>query len=595
MNSRRRAAYLAALCAALGGAGLGAYIACIVGERWPNPVLLPCIVILSAVIAMLILLREQKRGHGDLLALVMPYTALLIPAAFIPDYAFGHGPGLVISLAMLVVAFAGYGALKFMLLSPAAPVCKMKLARAGGVIMAIATVAWITYHIVQGIIKYYNFGYAGLDMGIFMQSFWTATRGELFRNTHEIYPVGSRFGKHFAPFMFLILPAYAIVPHAGTLIVVNSLFLGLIGPAVHRLARRGLGGYGALCFGLAALMYPALSYQARDPYYDMHYAPLLLLLALIAYRAKRLGLFCLCILFSCGVREDIALTVAIFGVIALIQRMPWRWVLLPFLIGFGWFMLASCVIVPAFGPGTISIFYKGMGHSPLEMLRTLIADPVGYMQGFSSLGYFKLLYLMVIPLGFIFPFLGIEIVGALPALVVIGLSSAENTRSIYGYYYLPCVPFLFAGAISGVGALSRRLTARHGTRELSAAACTLIFFFALAVWVRGPLAETIASDMTRPYNAVSGPGYNEVLREVIGLIPPDAPVFVPRTIKPHLAHRMFVSAVIPYDAEYLVVDSYSEDPFVIGVQRDPFIQGLERNPRYMKLFDRHGVRLYRRR
>lgn len=587
----------AAIFAALAGSLLGLYISIVfAGDLLGSAVRTSCVVSpIGGFIGLTTWFRSSYRNRGNALPAAIPYLAFFIPAYFLPDYLVGAGPSFLMSAAILFVAVTCFALLRLLAFARHASRFESWASDNSCKIIALAFIAFTIAVVGYGAVRYITFAYPGTDLGIFIQSFWTALHGKLFWNTHEIYPGASRFGKQFSPIMFLILPCFKLFPHGMTIISLDAVVLGLAGVVVYFLARDLLGRYAGLCFGLCFFMYPGIAYSARSAYYFMHYAPLFLLLSFYYFRKERFSLFCLFLVLACSTREDITLTVFMFGVYALIRRKRARWVLFPIVLSTVWFLIAVVIVVPALGTGTMWEFYADSGGSLEGILLQMVRNPRYLMQKFFAPDNVKLLYLVLMPLGLIPPIMSLEFIFALPTLAIVGLSSMEHTRFIYGYYYMPLIPFIFASSIMAVRRLSSGTTlASLESAKRAHLLCTFLLFLSMAVFIRGPLAETCTGELTRPYNVRSGKGYNETLRRVIGLIPPEASVFTPRYLMPHLAKRMFVACQQPEAAEYLIIDTRTEDPRTASIQGSAFLRGIEGNPAYEKLFGEKGVRLYRR-
>lgn len=536
-----------------------------------------------------------RRGRRIALSACISYSALLIPAFFFPDYFIGHGPQLHVSFFIASIAVMCFLTLRFMVLSPTARAFEERISKASLKITVAATSLFVICTIIYGMARFANFAYAGNDLGNFIQSFWTALHGKLFWNTQEFYPGGSHFGKHFSPVMFLVLLFFSLCPHFITLLSLTAVCLGLGGVVVYFLARDSAGGYAGLCFAACFFLYPGIAYPAREAYFMMHYAPLFLLLALYYFTKEKICPFCLFIILACSIREEIALTTFMFGIYAALERRRAAWVLVPMVLSTVWFAVSVGIVIPAFGTGPMHEFYADTGGSPAGVILSFFNNPVAILSRFVSPDYLKFIYLMLMPLAVVLPLLGPEILLALPSLLIIALSSMDQTRSIHGYYYMPLIPFIFSSSIAAVKNISaKRILPFLKEREMVNLLSTFVLFLSLAVFARGPLSETITRGVTRPYNVRAGRGYNETLKRVIELIPPEASVFTPRYMMPHLARRMFVVPDIPYDAEYLIIDSLTADLSTAKIQEDGFIETLDENSGFVKIFDESGVKLYRR-
>lgn len=90
-------------------------------------------------------------------------------------------------------------------------------------------VSWIVGIASVALLRYYTFRTNAFDLGIFNQAFSTTLQGRLFYETVDltVIPSGSFLGVHFNLLMFLLLPLYALVPRPETLLVIQTVFLGL--------------------------------------------------------------------------------------------------------------------------------------------------------------------------------------------------------------------------------------------------------------------------------------------------------------------------------------------------------------------------------
>ncbi len=536
----------------------------------------------------------RRAGEGGHFVASVPFLALLIPMFFFPDYLVGTGPSLVISVALAAITVSGFVAVVFLMFSAASPAWESGLERRSRAIVIAAIIIFTGAAIVHSVAMYRAFGYPGHDLCVFTQSFWTSLHGRLFWNTEEHYPGCSRFGKQLCPIMFLLVPFFKCAPHCATIFALDALALGLGGLVVYRFAQDDLGGYAAACFALSYLMHPGISYQALVPYYFMHYAPLFLLLALYFFAQKRLGAFMVALLLAWSTREDIALTTGMFGIYALVRRRRAAWVAIPILGSMLWFAIAVWVVIPALGPGTMRFLFRDTSGCIGGITRAFLVEPGAVCARLLSPGMIRLAYLVLMPLGILLPLASAEVLFALPTYLILGISSQETTRLIDYYYYLPAVPFLFAGAVAVVARCSRCVALPFATqRQAANVISTLVLFLSCAVFVRGPLNETLHAGI-HPFGSPPDAGYTEALRRAVNLIPCDVSVFTPRYLAPHLAKRMVVMFKTPCDAEYLIVDMHTKDQQTRGIQNNPFIRSLGSNPAYRAIFEERGVAVYRR-
>ncbi|MDD5557965.1 MAG: DUF2079 domain-containing protein [bacterium] len=534
-----------------------------------------------------------RRGRDTAARAAVPLIGLCIPLFFFPDYLVGTGPSPAVSACIAAAAAGCAVALRF-LLSPSGGALAERVGGRSGAIVAGAAVVCIAAAAVRAAAMHARFAFPGQDFGIFLQSFWTALQGRLFFNTQEFYPGGSRFGMQFSPVMCILLPAYRLAPRPETLLVLAAAAIGMGGLVAAALARRSIGGYAAACFGLAYLLHPGVGYALSMPIYFMHYAPLFLLLAMDSFDRGRFLPFMLWIALACCTREDVALTTFAFGAYAALRGRGARWAAAPMLFSGAWFAAAVWFVIPSLGPGTIRFFYEDLGGTPGALLAALLRSPGAAAARLLSPSMGRLAYLVLMPLAVLPPIASPEIIFSIPTALVTGLSSKGLTRSIYSYYYLPFLPFAFAGAIGfarrlSAAAIPLPLTASERARVLA----TFILFLSLAAFIRGPLAETFLAPIG-VYGDPAVAGRVGTFRRAVALVPPEAGVFAPRYLMPHLARRMHLTFTDPADAEYVIRDRRSGDPVTVFHQRGPFFESLDRHPGYEMLLDENGVTVHRR-
>ncbi len=110
------------------------------------------------------------------------------------------------------------------------------------------------------LMRYYTFR-TYVDLGIFNQAFSSALHGRLFYETPDllVIPSGSLLGTHFSLLMFLLLPIYLVHPGPETLLVVQTIFVGLGAVPIYLTSLHLLKSY-RLSLGLASvyLLTPAV-------------------------------------------------------------------------------------------------------------------------------------------------------------------------------------------------------------------------------------------------------------------------------------------------------------------------------------------------
>lgn len=400
-----------------------------------------------------------------------------------------------------------------------------------------------------GFWKYANYRYGGLDLAIYTNVLFSLSHGGGWRSSIQ----GSSYlGDHVEPILLLIAPLFRLWPDPRLLIVLQALVLGLTAVPVYFLgatraaevgrdaadtlarprAPRSLESLGrssrssdrdtvpapvaswsasshssprrALVLAGIWLLNPLLWNAALFEFHALAFAPLFLISAAVAYVRRRFWWFILWILLALAVREDVALIVAMFGVVALVRwwksvtttaevgRTPadtlarpgvsrsleslgrslglWPrsvpasltprfagahpssqsshallWIITPFILGLAWFAIATRIAASHASGGAYKflIYYGWLGDSFASVIGGAFAHPLRVLTHIVTLGNLELL------LGLLMAFLFLPILCpkwlllALPALLQIALSgSGGGALIIETHYALLFVPAL---------------------------------------------------------------------------------------------------------------------------------------------------------
>jgi uncharacterized membrane protein len=468
----------------------------------------------------------------------------------------------------------------------------------GFLILAIAVdatvIAWLQ---VQAYNAFYTFSQ---DFGSFNQSFYTAAfHQQLFDYTSNL-PAGTGgtyFSVHFAPFLFLILPLYALFAAPTTLLIFKAVALALGAFPVYGLAHRRLGspvwGFG---LGLVYLVSP-LTMTLAWTTFDMEvFLPVLVLSSIYFLTLRRYVPFLLFWLLSLSVIETIAPLLALFIIFCILgaffgprvlsgaSLFNERAVLLVALaISIGWIALAYVVttsldpVGATFGVG-YATRYTTLGATsfagvvPQALLHPNLAGAALQFQGSNKIAYVLLLFgcLAFLPL-----FGELRYLAPVGGWLVLSLLSNVDSLYAFGSSYLGYVnPFLFAGAIGGIVYLRpivarafasdspeadrlpspRRWRASGSLASASVLPAVLGFAVIVSVGIGNPLLPSpVASLGSIHFGYPVQTDHSEFLHQVIGLIPSNAPVLTTAHLFPELSER--ANAFVLPSAELFVGNS----------------------------------------
>ncbi|MFC1925250.1 DUF2079 domain-containing protein [Chloroflexota bacterium] len=415
-------------------------------------------------------------------------------------------------------------------------------------IVLILIAVYTLYASACAIFRYYGLYYGAFDMGIYMQTLWTTLHTDEFLYT-SLWE-GSRFATHFEPVLFTIMPLYALLPYAATLLVLQSFIMALGALPVYLIAREELGERAGVAFAGLYLLYPALHGINQDEFHGSALAIPFLLFCFYMFKNKRYIWGMVFAVLAMMIRENVPLVVIFMGlywlweerdkiIICLKERVfpRERSIIFPaslVITGTVWLGLAMLVIIPSFNPE---------GAHPLindysTPFQNLIVDPnvkTFYIFSlFMPLLFTSLLHPSALLIAFpIFAQnLLIDNVGMYhiwtqhPSLLIPGMFIA----SIYGVKKLPDIKNRFVRRIYLRGFLSGRLLHYMVGISLS---FTLIMGF-----VFGPLAGRGINLITLPRDIPQMVSHHQTLQQAIDLI--DGPVYSQDSLFTFLCHRLDV-------------------------------------------------------
>src|SRR5437868_331460 len=301
------------------------------------------------------------------------------------------------------------------------------------------------------------------DLGIMDQAIWSTLHGQLFHQTicntvsdTNCYGFNgiSRFAIHFEPILFLVSLFYVVWPNPKTLLVIQSLVVASGAFPAFWLARLRLRNeLAAVVIALLYLLYPA---QQQATIFDFHAvtftAALLLFTLYFMYTRRTVWLIVFAIL-SMACKEEIPLTIMIFGLWSMLFQQRWRSGLALVGIAVGWFGAAYLItrLFSPLGHPLLSARYGDLGHSPLQIAQTVLLHPKYILQTYlfepSHVLYLRIL---LSPAGYL-PLLAPWIlILATPSLAVNLLSSNSNQHSGFFQYNAEIVPLLIFATIEAI-------------------------------------------------------------------------------------------------------------------------------------------------
>ena len=314
----------------------------------------------------------------------------------------------------------------------------------------------------QAILRYDTFKATAFDLGNMDQVLWNTIHGRLFQFTNQAidwYGPPTRLAVHFEP---IILPLSLLyVFHADPRILLVFQTLALVSGAlpVFLLTRKYLPELPILAalMATAYLLSPALLGLNIFDFHPLALATPLLLYAVLALTYKRYVWFLVACVLAAACKEDVPLTIALFGILVVWKYKLPRLGIVLIVGGILWSLLAFKVIIPHFYPGAQAnnfwYRYEALGSSPGAAIVNALTHPWLLFTTFITLNRLYYLAGLVRSVGFL-PLLAPEwLLPAIPALAENLLSTDPNLFSGVFHYNAAIIPFVMLAAI-------------HGTRRL---------------------------------------------------------------------------------------------------------------------------------
>jgi len=410
--------------------------------------------------------------------------------------------------------------------------------------------------------RHYTFGTNTWDLGIYSQSLYsTLNHGKILYYTAELMgnPSGSLFGIHFSPFLFLLVPIYAIYQNPVTLLILRpiAISIGLI-PLYWILRDQQLNNRWLTFFlAIIYLVYPPITTPLSN--FDVEvFLPALFLFAIHYFRKGKLFHSYIFVALALMVNEFVPLIVMAMAVYVFLSHREeivnglrsrkltknaiFSITLL--LSGILFFNLASAVIT-AFNPNALSTKWEWgeFGTSPGEIATNALTNPAKTIQVLLNDGQNKFFYITALfgPLAFLSFLDPLTLIMTLPWLMASLLSVNPLYYAIGTQYPAFVSPFLFVAAINGIKKLVD-LSSRDVLRKI-----VFLMFIALIVSTLLLPTDEYFSDTKA----------DETTRMALNEIPANASASVMPEMFPHLCNSLDVYPYFKSGVDYVLIDVYS--------------------------------------
>src|SRR5436853_2303638 len=326
----------------------------------------------------------------------------------------------------------------------------------------------------QAILRYDTFKATAFDLGNMDQVLWNTIHGRLFQFTNQgadWYGPPTRLAIHFEPIILPLSLLYLFHADPRILLVFQTLALVTGALPVFLLTRKYLPEWPLLapCMVIAYLLSPALLGLNLFDFHPVSLATPLLLYAVLALTYRRYGWFITACIFAAACKEDVPLTIAMFGILVIwYYKLPRLGTAL-LLGGLCWSLLAFLVIIPHFYPGAQHnnywYRYEELGSSPGVALVNILFHPWLLFTTFITLDRIYYLFGLFRSSGFLALLAPEWLLPALPSLAVNLLSTDALLYSGVYHYNATIIPFIILAAIHGTRRLVVTWRSWRGEKE----------------------------------------------------------------------------------------------------------------------------------
>lgn len=414
-------------------------------------------------------------------------------------------------------------------------------------VLATLIAAYIALFLWLSLRLYYAFQMHALDMGNMGQAAWNTIHGHpfFFTNMRPLYGIEAfgtttRLSFHVEAIYPIISLVYLIYPHPESLIVLQTIALGLGAVPVFLLARDILrSSWLAVVFAASYLLFPAVESMNLYEFHPVALAtPLLLFAFWCGYRRWYIPYVLLC-LAAIGTKEEIGLVVAVMSLYLIISGRNWRVGLGTALFGVFWTAVSLLVIEKHYrAPGTKSYLasrYGYLGHGVHGVVHSVLHNPDIFFQvAFSpwKMGYVERL---LAPVGFLPIFAPLPALISLPTVAINLLSADFHMTTGLGQDSAEIITFMM---IAGIYAVSYIIHASAAWFRAQNVQLVLGGWLLVAALVNQHLNGYTPFGASFSLSRITD--HQLVEQRFVAMVPPGVPVSTQDLLDPALSSRHYL-------------------------------------------------------
>lgn len=396
----------------------------------------------------------------------------------------------------------------------------------GVLLVYVAGFSWMSIR------QHESFQTNALDLAKFDQAIWNTAQGRPFQIT---LIQDSIVQSHFSPILAVYAPLYWVWPDIRLLFVVQSLCLAGAGFLIYWFHREDAVWLGLVVFA-AYLLHPSLHQVNLYEFRRVTTGVLGASLALHCLFNRRYGGMIAGLAVALLSKENTAFLVIGVGLYVIFAHRAIKSGVAVTLVGAAWLILVPLLVLPALGtPQYISKntgyslagkYFSYLGHSPSEMVQTLIQNPQAPLAYILRPDRLKAVLNLSWPLGFLFLLSPGIAAFSLPFLGYLLASKSDTMGQLAAWYPGIVLPLLFWAAGMGLCRLKD---------QWRTAGLTILAFAAVSGYAGlSVLRPAQWSEMRLQFGVEQ---HHRQVEAALRQIPDDAVVAAQDPLVPHLSHR----------------------------------------------------------
>ncbi len=469
------------------------------------------------------------------------------------------------------------------------------------IIVYTISLSWFT------VAKHYTFTTFAWDLGIFEQGFWTTVnQDKIFYYTCELHlsESGSFFGVHFSPILFTIVPIYFLYQRAETLLITQSLIIGLSAVPVYKIAKLYHSDRISCLLACLYLLNPTLHGVNGYDFHVQAFLPLTLGYVIYYTLSKKWSMLLIAVNLALAVQEQVFYLIAAYTLFLLViiyrnegtgairKRAP---ILLLVLVSALFWKFLSAEVINYFNPEIPAHLKAGQHYAvlgvddPIDIPLYSLTHPMKVLEAlnyewYNKIGYLLCLYTPYLIAATQYP---LHLIPTLPWFAISLLSNYPPYYRIGFQYSAYTIPFIYTGFIVG---LSRLLETRenHFKQNLIKAIIVLTILTSIGLSPLSPL--TWGLHLSPAYEKPVETTRTQRLNQIIDMVPQNASILTQDNLFPHFSNRANAYVMVPptykdiktwkdaitwitsLDAEYILVDLETDPHYTIRYAFTPIRQ-----------------------